>query len=120
MNIGHAESVVRSVLTVRESLLTEFNSLCEYPLYRSKLTDERLLMRSYPAYILNLEASHFDSVLETLAANQQMSIDRSKDVKQLFRKFRREELCISEKAEFGLPLPVLTHRRNSNMILSED
>jgi hypothetical protein len=41
------------------------------------------------------------------------------DVTHLFKKFRREEVCISEKADFGLPLPVLTNKRNPNMILSK-
>ena len=110
---------MKSVLHTKDVLLPQEKDICEYPLYQLKDSNERLLMRSYPSYVLNLKSSHFDSVIDTLSKNRNMTPGKLEDVKFMFKKFRKEEICISEKADFGLPLPVLMHKRNSNMILSK-
>jgi hypothetical protein len=110
---------VKSILLSKDFLLPQYNDVCEYPLYQLKNSNERVLMRSYPAYILNLNSSHFDSVIDSLSNNKQMTSEKLDDVKFLFKKFRKEEVCISEKSDFGLPLPVLVNKRNPNMILSK-
>ena len=59
----------------------------------------------------------FDNVISQFAQNNNMTNDKIHDVEKILKRFKREEVVISETGSFGLPVPVLVHKRNFNRLL---
>jgi hypothetical protein len=68
---------------------------------------------------MNLSSSFFDTAIAGFGQNKGMTPDKINDLKILFKNFRKQEIEVSEKASFGLPVPVLVHKRNFNKILGK-
>lgn len=77
-------------------------------------------MRSYPSYMMHFEHSDFRSLLNDFANQKGISNERFDNMKYIFKNFGKEEISITEKSEYGLPVPVLIHKQNDSKILSRN
>ena len=103
---------------MKQLLVPETETILEYQIYKNLRTHERILMRSFPAYMLSLSRDNFDKVLEKFK-ERGLGEEKYEDLKYILQKHKREEVSISEKAEYGLPVPVLAHSKNKNKVLSK-
>jgi hypothetical protein len=68
--------------------------------------------------MISFEQTDFKSVLNDFANQKEISNDRFYDLQYIFKNFAKEEISITEKSEYGLPVPVLVQKKNHSKILS--
>lgn len=118
-NLGHIEQTIKGILFSLNLILPDIKLESEYQIMKNIHKDERVLMRSHPSYMISFEQTDFKSVLNEFSHQNGISREKFYDLQYLFKNFSKEEVSITEKSEYGLPVPVLVQKKNHSKILSK-
>lgn len=118
-NLGHIEQTIKGILFSLNLILPDIKLESEYQIMKNIHKDERVLMRSHPSYMISFEQTDFKSVLNEFSHQNGISHEKFYDLQYLFKNFSKEEVSITEKSEYGLPVPVLVQKKNHSKILSK-